>query len=92
MYLTEIAPVNVRGAMGVVHQFALTCGIFVSQIVGLKQLLGKKLATRSGEILHVVANVFHTNKRTNSKDYNRNYPFWDQLHNTMYPVVLKSII
>ena len=41
MYLTEISPVNIRGAMGVVHQFALTCGIFVSQVMGLHQVLGK---------------------------------------------------
>ena len=41
MYLTEIAPVNIRGAMGVLHQFALTCGILVSQCMGLPQALGK---------------------------------------------------
>lgn len=41
MYLTEIAPVNIRGAMGVLHQFALTCGILVSQAMGLRQGLGK---------------------------------------------------
>ena len=41
MYLTEIAPVNIRGAMGVLHQFALTLGILVSQVLGMRQLLGK---------------------------------------------------
>ncbi len=41
MYLTEIAPVNVRGSMCVMHQFALTAGILVSQIVGLRQILGE---------------------------------------------------
>ena len=40
MYLTEIAPVNYRGAMGVTHQFALTCGILASQIFGLREILG----------------------------------------------------
>ena len=40
MYLTEISPINVRGAMGVLHQFALTCGILLSQIIGLRQILG----------------------------------------------------
>jgi len=40
MYLTEVAPVNLRGAMGVIHQFALTCGILCSQISGIKQILG----------------------------------------------------
>ncbi len=43
MYLTEISPVNIRGAMGVVHQFALTCGIFISQCMGLQQAMGKLL-------------------------------------------------
>jgi len=42
MYLTEIAPVNIRGAMGVLHQFALTCGILVSQILGIRQALGRE--------------------------------------------------
>lgn len=40
MYLTEIAPINIRGAMGVLHQLALTCGILVSQLLGLRELLG----------------------------------------------------
>lgn len=40
MYLTEIAPINIRGAMGVLHQLALTIGICVSQLLGLRQLLG----------------------------------------------------
>lgn len=40
MYLTEIAPVNIRGAMGVLHQLALTIGILVSQLIGLRQVLG----------------------------------------------------
>lgn len=40
MYLTEIAPINIRGAMGVLHQLALTCGIIVSQLLGLRQVMG----------------------------------------------------
>lgn len=42
MYLTEIAPVRIRGAMGVLHQLALTSGIFVSQAIGLRQILGSE--------------------------------------------------
>ena len=41
MYLTEIAPVNIRGAMGVLHQFGLTAGILVSNILGLNYILGE---------------------------------------------------
>ena len=46
MYLTEIAPINIRGAMGVLHQFALTCGILFSQIFGLRQMMGKNSDTK----------------------------------------------
>uniref|UniRef100_A0A1I8FXU8 MFS domain-containing protein n=1 Tax=Macrostomum lignano TaxID=282301 RepID=A0A1I8FXU8_9PLAT len=41
LFLTEIAPVNIRGAMGVLHQLMLTVGILVSQLLGLSQLLGQ---------------------------------------------------
>ena len=51
MYLTEIAPVNMRGAMGVIHQFGLTCGILVSQAIGLRQVLGKSLVSDIQTIL-----------------------------------------
>ncbi|XP_074655073.1 solute carrier family 2, facilitated glucose transporter member 1-like isoform X2 [Tubulanus polymorphus] len=42
MYLTEISPINIRGAMGVLHQLALTSGIFVAQIFGLNAILALK--------------------------------------------------
>lgn len=32
MFLTEIAPVNIRGAMGVLHQCGLVCGILFAQV------------------------------------------------------------
>ncbi|CAH1775421.1 unnamed protein product [Owenia fusiformis] len=40
MYLTEIAPLKIRGAMGVLHQLALTTGILCSQAIGIYQILG----------------------------------------------------
>ena len=40
-YLTEISPVNLRGATGVFHQLGITIGIAASQILGFRQLLGK---------------------------------------------------
>ncbi|KAK2191457.1 hypothetical protein NP493_53g18000 [Ridgeia piscesae] len=40
MYLTEISPINIRGAMGVLHQLGLTIGILLSQLFGQRELLG----------------------------------------------------
>eukprot|EP00051_Salpingoeca_urceolata_P007901 m.101574 g.101574 ORF g.101574 m.101574 type:complete len:490 (-) comp15465_c0_seq4:19-1488(-) len=40
MYLAEVSPVEVRGAVGVLNQLAITSGILISQILGLEELLG----------------------------------------------------
>lgn len=40
MYVSEIAPLNLRGALGTVNQLAVTVGLLVSQILGIEQLLG----------------------------------------------------
>nr|CAD7589078.1 unnamed protein product [Timema genevievae] len=40
MYLTEIAPLSIRGAMGVLCPLGLTVGVIIAQILGLKQILG----------------------------------------------------
>lgn len=42
MYLTEIATVNLRGALGTVSQLGVTIGLLLSQILGLKEILGTK--------------------------------------------------
>lgn len=39
MYLGELAPKNLRGALGVVPQLFITVGILVAQIFGLRSLL-----------------------------------------------------
>ena len=39
-YLSEIAPSDLRGRVGVFHQLFLTLGILVAQIFGLRQILG----------------------------------------------------
>ncbi|CAG5125092.1 unnamed protein product, partial [Candidula unifasciata] len=39
LYLAEISPKKIRGALGTCHQLAVTIGILVSQIFGLKELL-----------------------------------------------------
>jgi len=40
MYLSEVAPVKLRGGIGVLNQLAVTIGIFSSQILGLSEILG----------------------------------------------------
>ncbi|NXU34590.1 GTR5 protein, partial [Drymodes brunneopygia] len=40
MFLGEMAPKNLRGAMGVVPQLFITIGILVAQILGLQSILG----------------------------------------------------
>lgn len=42
MYLTEIATVNLRGALGTVSQLGVTVGLLFSQVLGLKEILGTK--------------------------------------------------
>lgn len=42
MYLTEIAPVHLRGALGTVSQLGVTVGLLFSQVLGLKEILGTK--------------------------------------------------
>lgn len=40
MYLGELSPKNLRGAIGVVPQLFITIGILVAQILGLSNILG----------------------------------------------------
>uniref|UniRef100_A0A8C5H2K8 Solute carrier family 2, facilitated glucose transporter member 4 n=1 Tax=Gouania willdenowi TaxID=441366 RepID=A0A8C5H2K8_GOUWI len=40
MYVGEIAPTSLRGALGTLHQLAIVTGILLAQILGLESLLG----------------------------------------------------
>ncbi|CAG0906420.1 unnamed protein product, partial [Darwinula stevensoni] len=40
MYISEIAPLNLRGGLGVVNQLAVTVGLLLSMVLGIEQLLG----------------------------------------------------
>ncbi|XP_013394366.1 solute carrier family 2, facilitated glucose transporter member 1 isoform X1 [Lingula anatina] len=40
MYINEVAPTNLRGALGTLHQLGVTVGILVSQILGIPEILG----------------------------------------------------
>ncbi|KAG8445184.1 hypothetical protein GDO86_010091 [Hymenochirus boettgeri] len=42
MYVGEISPTALRGALGTLHQLAIVIGILVSQVVGLEFILGSK--------------------------------------------------
>jgi len=40
LYVSEIAPVDLRGGLGVFNQLAVTFGIFLGQVLGLSSVLG----------------------------------------------------
>lgn len=40
MYLAEISPRKIRGAIGTCHQLAITIGILIAQIFGLSEIFG----------------------------------------------------
>lgn len=40
MYISEIAPLTLRGGLGTVNQLAVTIGLLISQILGIEQILG----------------------------------------------------
>ncbi len=40
MYISEIAPLTLRGGLGTINQLAVTVGLLISQILGIENLLG----------------------------------------------------
>lgn len=45
MYLTELAPLHLRGAMGVLCPLGVTFGVLLAQIMSLRDVLGKYIQT-----------------------------------------------
>ena len=42
MYINELAPVRIRGSIGVLFQLGVTFSIFFSQIFGLPEIFGNQ--------------------------------------------------
>uniref|UniRef100_A0A3Q3GRB3 Solute carrier family 2, facilitated glucose transporter member 4 n=1 Tax=Labrus bergylta TaxID=56723 RepID=A0A3Q3GRB3_9LABR len=42
MYVGEISPTSLRGALGTLHQLAIVTGILIAQVLGLEVLLGSE--------------------------------------------------
>lgn len=42
MYLSEVSPTALRGAVGTVYQLIITISILLSQILGMKSVLGNE--------------------------------------------------
>lgn len=62
MYLAEISPVNLRGAVGTVYQLVITISILVAQILGLKDVLGTETQWPTLLALTVVPAIFQVRK------------------------------
>ena len=42
IYLSEVSPLKLRGAVGVINQFTIVVAVVVSQVLGFKHILGSK--------------------------------------------------
>lgn len=65
MYLSEISPVNLRGAIGSVYQLVITISILVAQILGLGSILGTADHWPTLLILTIVPAAFQVNLNFN---------------------------
>lgn len=43
MYLTELAPLHLRGSVGVLCLVGITAGLLVGQVMGLREILGEHI-------------------------------------------------
>lgn len=61
MYLSEISPVNLRGAIGSVYQLVITISILVAQVLGLGSILGTTDHWPTLLVLTVIPAAFQVN-------------------------------
>lgn len=58
MYLAEISPLNLRGAVGTVYQLIITISILISQCLGLGSILGTETGWPTLFVLTIVPAIF----------------------------------
>lgn len=58
MYLTEISPTALRGAIGTVYQLIITISILLSQVIGMEGILGNDMGWSILFALTVVPGIF----------------------------------
>lgn len=62
MYLGELAPKNLRGALGIVPQLFITIGILSAQVLGIRQILGNNTGTKKSSFVSQSTNAGLTSK------------------------------
>nr|CAD7456793.1 unnamed protein product [Timema tahoe] len=104
MYISEIAPLNLRGGLGTVNQLAVTIGLLMSQVLGIEQILGtddgwpvllvicveQHVCLSIAKVFKVVVN--HASNSVGSFGYD--HCFRDQLLNSLAvcPAILQLIL
>lgn len=68
MYLAEVSPINLRGAVGTVYQLVITISILVAQILGLNSLLGSAERWPTLLAVTIVPAIFQVSKKISSKE------------------------
>lgn len=55
MYLGEITPRNLRGAIGIIPQVFITFGILAAQVFGIRSCLGNKTGAHKSKLMFAAA-------------------------------------